>query len=148
MVGSLVSQLYIHGRHSGEGSLGQIHGHGAAGEYLDSRPLKTRHQAFAKGIVLLPVRFYGFHVPVGFHIGDAHVKCPLVIGGGIPMKSNVAVACIIGYDSPGYIVQLDIVALPDHQHIISCCQQLILQYLCHGQRHLALGGSVGKGHAA
>ena len=53
VVGCLISQLYIHRRYRGKGSLGQIHGHGAAGKYLDSRPLKASHQAFTKGVVLL-----------------------------------------------------------------------------------------------
>ena len=59
MVGRLISQLYIHGRNRGKGSLGQIHGHGAAGKYLDSCSLKAGHQAFTKALCCCQWDFTG-----------------------------------------------------------------------------------------
>ena len=53
----------------------------------------------------------------------------------IPVKGNMAVRIVIRKYRPGNIVQLYILPVPEHQHIISLCQQALLQNLRHPEGH-------------
>ena len=77
---------------------------------------------------------FGEHVIIqngSFHIED-HEKAALVGCGGIPVQRNMDICRIVGDHRPCHIIQLHIFLLPDHHHVIALCQQLILQFFCHG----------------
>ena len=94
-----------------------------------------------------PMGRHRFHRPVRGVLRHAHIEGSLIRRGRIPMKSDMAVRLIIGENRTGHIVQLYVVALPDHQHIVSVSQQLVPKDFRHREGHIPFQRPVGKGHA-
>ena len=92
--------------------------------------------------------FYRLHRAVSGIIRHTHIEGAFVLFCRIPVKGDVAVCRVIRHHGSRHIIELDILSVPDHQDIISRCEKLVAEDLCHPECHRALRCSVRKCHSA